>query len=329
MSHPPVPKKTLSGVLSKFDGVAERTAKSGVSLAEHFKGYVTLNRPDNYSGVRNKIKTINEVMGKIPFINQFVMKPATQSKLANHASRYLGGATALMAGGILLGLLKDPAKYSIPLDSMLNLSTGNLSHPLAFMLWELGAPAKLVTLAPVLMTGLLIAAAFTSFAAYQAHNIRQAGQFFQRKENIIGEIIDHLASEGVDPTPKLDKLVKAFDKSFKPDFSPQQTQAIRDAIAVHRSETGITATFTPSQTESLNKITATLMKQYFVPAHLATNAGLHMLVEMDGNEKAVMAKLKSRNIEEDWVNRFKMEPLATMEGSRKNGKMVDEQSPSP
>jgi hypothetical protein len=329
MSQAPVPKKTLAGVMSKFDKVVEKTANSGAMLGEHFKGYVSLNRPDNYSGIRNKIKTINEVMVNIPFIKKFVMKPASQGKWANYASRYFGGTTGLMAAGILVGLFKDPAKYSIQLDSLLNLSTGNVSYPLSFVLWEIGAPAKLVTLAPVFMTGLIIVSGFASFAAFQAHKIRQAGQFFQRKENVMGEMIDLLTREGVGSAPKLDKLVKSFEKSFKPDFSPQQTQAIRDAIAVHRSETGITATFTPSQIESLNKITATLMKQYFVPAHLATNAGLQMIVEMDGNEKAVMAKLKSRNIEEDWVNRFKMEPLATVEGSRKNLQVVDEPLPSP
>lgn len=329
MSQQPVPKKTFSGVLSKFDTVAQKTTKSGIVLAEHFKGYVTLNRPDNYSSVRNELKSFSESVEKYPFIKRFTIKPTTQSRWANHLSRYLGGTTALICLGLVKKTIQHPIKAGIGIGALMYLAKTKYGAPMAFMLGEAGFSAKVIGLAPVFTAGLTLAVGLTAFASWQVHRIRQAGKFEERKQSITDELTHLVASEGVASTPKLDKLVKAFEKSFKPDFSPQQTQAIRDALAVQRSESGIAAAFTPSQAESLRKITDTLTKQYFVPVYLATNAGLHMIVEMDGNEKAVMAKLKSRNIEEDWVNRFKMEPLATVEGSCKNGKVVDEQSPSP
>jgi hypothetical protein len=330
MSQAPVPKKTFSGIIKQFDSVAEKTKKSGLILSACFNSVADLNRPDNYSYVRNELKKRTEFMEKIPFLKRFALEPAPLSHRANNISRYFGGSTAFMALAMVRKAPGNPVKAGLVVGALIALSKTNYSAPLAFVMTKIGFSSTVVTaLAPVLMTGLTITFGFSMLASWQVQKMRQAGKFIERKQTITDEITHLLETGGLSPTPKLDKLVKAYERSFKPDFSPQQTQAIRDALAVGRSESGISATLTPSQDEALTKIVNTLTKQYFVPVHLATNAGLNMIVEMNGNEKAVMAKLKSRNIEEDWVNRFKMEPLATIEGSRRNGKVIDEQSPKP
>lgn len=318
MNPSPKPKKKLLNALNKFDAVANKTSATFKPVVDHFVDYVRLNRPDNYSGFKNKVIDVNEFSGKHSFLKSLVLKSDTVTKTSNFVSRYLGGTTAMAA----LSFTKKALKVSIFIGAAGYLTRNLVNPEIVAGSKFLGVIAKvgLTSAVPYIAAGSAVLTGFALWAAYEVHQIRKAGTHEKRSQAHMDKMVTTMLEDGFGYSKKLNKLVTAYEKSFKPDFTPQQTQAIRDGLAQKRSESGIVADMTPSQAEAINKIVKTLTKQYFVPPTLALKAGLTMVVEMGGNVKALSDKLKSRHIEADWVDRFKMDPLATVAGSKANGK---------
>lgn len=306
-------KNKLLAANSRFDLVAESTS---TTLEKLMKPFSAVRKMSNLRTAQN-IATVryygDELNRKLPdFMAKMIPKDASKV-LSKFIGKYVGGIMFMTTLGIAgtaqkIGLVNDFAN-----THLLGFLQSNAEVPKA-----VAAFVEKAHLAPYL-TPIAVTASVISVMAmvslYQSRQMLKADSHQKDYQaaviNLVGEAI-----EGGYNTAKLDKLVKKVEKSFKPDFTPQQTQAIRDSLAAYRSESDILDTIAPNQREVMEKIADTLTRQYAVPKTLSLNAGLQMLVEMDGSSLAVLAKLKSRNIEEDWVKRFEMNPDATLKGVR-------------
>ncbi len=265
-------------------------------------------------------------IGKLRKLVPEFLKPKWTGKAIDVTSgfigKYLGCAFALTAFNLAVDATgSDPAK-DFASTHMLGFLSANAPVPKAISSFLV--TSGLAPYAPAIAAAIGAVAILGAYRMYTGYRGYKADQFAERKAAVEQEIRDVCLEEGFGPSKKLNKLVQAYEKHFKPDFSPQQTQAIRDSLAVQRSELKIFDSVSPSQQESLKKISDTLTKLYSVPSHLAMNAGMNILVEMDGNTHAVMAKLKSHNIEEDWINKFKLNPDATIVGIQKKIKREEQ-----
>lgn len=306
-------KNKLLAANSRFDLVAENTSSTWDKLMKPFstiKKMTNLRTAQNTATVR--YYTDEMVQGLPDFIKKIIPKSSSQ-KLSKFIGKYVGGILILTTYGIAtkaekIGFVKDFAN-----THLLGFLQSDAAVPKAVA--ELIAKAHLTPyLTPIAVTASVVSV-MAMVSLYQNREMLKAGSHQKDYQaailNIVGEAI-----EGGYNSAKLDKLVKNVEKTFKPDFTPQQTQAIRDSLAAYRSENKILGDLAPNQREAMEKIADTLTRQYAVPKTLLLNAGLQMLVEMDGSSLAVLAKLKSRNIEEDWVKRFEMNPNATLKGVR-------------
>lgn len=320
----PEPNKKLSSAFSKFDIVADKTSKSLSAIGNHFVDYVRLNRPDNYSSVRNKIKDFNEFAEKHTFLQRFVISKKNTIGLADGCSRYLGGTTALAA----LSMTRK-AKSWLAIGAVGYLASayikpeGIVGSKIGTVLGSVG----LLNALPYLVVATTVVLGFTSWAAYEVAEMRKAARFDQRSEAHMKKMVDAMLQDGFGETKRLNKLVDAYEKEFKPNFTSFQAQSIKDDLAQLKSERLIVGAMSPDQVEAINKIAKTLTKQYFVPQHLSVNAGLQMLVEMKGDNKAVDEKLKSRQIEEEWLDRYSMDPRAAVKIKKKSASHPGHASP--
>lgn len=305
-------KNKLAAAGKKFDVTAKKTAASLEGLTYPLrttKLYTQIYQAQNVSSVHLKLRQLS---GLVP---DFVKPKGTDNALnitAKFIGKYLGCTMTLVTYKLSVKAVElDPVK-DFASNHLLGFLSVNAPVPKAIAGFL--AYTGLAPYAPAIAATIGVVAIMGAYRLYTGYSGLKANQFAERKGELEQQIQDICLKDGFGPSQKLNKLVEAYEKSFKPDFTPQQTQAIRDSLAAHRSELGIYQTASTSQQEAINKIQDTLTKQYAVPAHLALNAGLNILVEMDGNTHAVMAKLKSHNIEEDWINKYKLNPDATVLG---------------
>lgn len=317
-------KAKLAAAGKKFDITARKTAASLEGLSYPLRAtklYTQIYHAQNVSSVHLKLRQLS---GLVP---EFLKPKATDKAInftAKFVGKYLGCTMALVTYKLAVKAVgMDPVK-DFASTHLLGFLSVNAPVPNAISGFL--AFTGLAPYAPAIATTIAVVALMGAFRIYTGLSAHKANQFAENKRELEQQIQDICLKDGFGPSPKLDKLVKAYGKSFKPDFTPQQTQAIRDSLAAQRSELGIYESASPTQQEAINKIQDTLTKQYAVPAHLALNAGLHILVAMDGNTHAVMAKLKSHNIEEDWINKYKINPDATVLGVQRKIVRQDDQA---
>ena len=315
-------KNKLAAAGKKFDVTARKTAASLDGLSYPLRAtklYTQIYQAQNVSSVHLKLRQLS---GLVP---EFLKPKGTNNAIdftAKFVGKYLGCTMALVTYKLAVKAVGlDPVKDFASTHLLGFLS---VNAPVPNAITGFLAFTGLAPYAPAIATTIGVVAILGAFRIYTGLSANNANKFAERKLELEQQIQDVCLADGFGPSPKLDKLVKAYEKAFKPDFTPQQTQAIRDSLAAHRSELGIHQSVSTSQQEAINKIQDTLTKQYAVPAHLALNAGLNILVEMNGNTHAVMAKLKSHNIEEDWINKYKINPDATVVGIQKKIKRPED-----
>lgn len=313
-------KAKLERAGSAFDLVAKKTSGSLAHLKkglEPIQRYTKVYQAQNVGSVHLKLRQLSTIL---PDFMQTKGARQQVDATSKFAGKYLGCTLALFTYTV--------AKHTVALDFVKDFAASHLlgfsNAPLPKVVTGFLASPAAMSYTPAIAASLMVVAAFGAFRLYTGYSAYKDNSFKERREALEGEIEEICIEQGFGPSPKLDKLLKSYEKAFKPDFSPQQTQAIRDSLAAQRSELGIYNSVAPSQQESINKIRDTLTKKYAVPGYLALNVGLNILVEMDGNTHAVMARLKSHNIEEDWIHRFSMNPDATVAGmTRKIERQTD------
>jgi hypothetical protein len=313
-------RKKFSRLFNKFDTVAEKTIESCSSMLKHFNEHYEIGRAGRYSDVKNLLINTKKAYGNIPFINKLLISP-------NHAdwiSRYVGGTTALSAVKLTIKLGKYSASVAASLG-VLSYLQPNLDMSNRFN--AIMVSSGLLKMTPMTATAALVMIGFSVYAFRNVRKMYADGQFYSRRDSLNVELlrtaVSEAASDGKIGSPKLDYLLNVYRSEFKPDFSPEETDKIIDVVTNKGSETALIAEFTKEQQDTINKLARKLTTGYFVPDHLAHNAVLTMLAEANGNSRAISAKLNSRRIDEEWVNRFQMDPLSRAQLPAASSKPAD------
>jgi hypothetical protein len=299
-------KSKFLAAFDKFDKAIEKNNEASMAMIWNFQECHAIGRAERYSDVKNLLITTKKKYENIPFLNKLLLSP-------NHAdwiSRYVGGTTALSAFKTTLKLGKYTASVAASLG-LLNflqpqLEMGNKLND--FVIYS-----GLLKISPMTATAAVVIAGFTAYGIKKLLKMYEDGRFQARSNTLAREIMCLAITDGQCASPKLDKLLKAYEQEFKPDFTIEEIDKIRHALFHKKSESGFISNLPQPQQDLINKVAAKLKTIYFVPDHLIHNFALTMLVEADGNAKALNALLNSRKISDDWINRFKMDPLAIAE----------------
>lgn len=299
-------RKKFAKLFNKFDTVAEKTNESCSSMLKHFNEHYEIGRAGRYSDVKNLLINTKKAYGNIPFINKLLLSPNN----ADWISRYVGGTTALSAVKLSIKLGKYSASVAASLG-VLSYLQPNLDMSNRFN--DIMVSSGLLKMTPMTATAALVMIGFSVYAFRNVRKMYADGQFYSRRDSLNVELLRTAVSDGKIGSPKLDYLLNVYRSEFKPDFSPEDTHKITDVVTNKGSETALISEFTKEQQDTINKLARKLTTEYFVPDHLAHNAVLTMLAEANGNSRAISAKLNSRRIDEEWVNRFQMDPLSRAE----------------
>lgn len=299
-------KSKFSDAFDKFDEAIEFSNEANMSMIWNFVECHAIGRAERYSDVKNLLISTKKKYENVPFLNKLLLSP-------NHAdwiSRYVGGTTALAAIKTTLKLGKYTASLAASLG-VLNFLQPNLE--MGNKLNNFVLATGLLKISPMAATAAVVITGFAVYGVKKILKMHEDGQFQARSNTLAREIMCLAITDGDCPSPKFDKLLKAFEQEFKPDFSIEDIDRIKDELFHKRSESAFISGMSQPQQDLINKIASKLKTLYFVKEHLIYNFALTMLVEADGNAKAVTALLNSRKISDNWVNRFKMDPLAIAE----------------
>jgi hypothetical protein len=296
-------KKKFSSAFNKIDTVFGKTYESCSSMLKNFNDCYEIARAERYSNVKNLLISTKKNYADVPFLNKLLLSPNN----ADWISRYVGGTTALSAVKLTLKL----GKYTVSVAG----SLGVLSYlqPDLDMSNKLNAimvSSGLIKFTPLTATAAVVMIGFTVYAARNLRKMYLDGQFDFSKNTLNHEIVRVAVKEGTKNSPKLESLLQVYRSQFKPDFLERATELMSEVVLNKGSESVFIAGLEKEQQDTINKLARKLSTAYFVPDHLLHNAALTLIVEAKGNAKAVMARLNSRIIDDDWVSRFQMDPLA-------------------
>lgn len=289
-------KKAIAAAQKTFDSVALKLA---TPTKNYVTSYVELTRADDYSSSKRFVDKWMEVAKKRGLPEKFLPKDPTA--VADRFSRAVGSMESLQSFGAAFRKGKKVAGYAgvgIVVAAVTSPETAS-----NFISWIQGA--GLGALVPVVA----VAATYISF------------NFVKKSLGIHGMHKDAKFSDRAEKSKD--------DKKYLPDFSPETVDVIKQGLAQQQSEALMVSPVTPDQQKAVKKISKTLREEFFVPDHLATHATLTLLVEKEGNSKAVTAMLNSRHIEQSVIDRFGIDPLATYGGKRPEPVKPVTQLPAP
>lgn len=300
-------KNKFNEAFKTFDEIALATVESAKLISKSVKDTMVLGKPTAYSANRRKLISINQFASESSLLRWMKTSESKQDSLAYFFSKYVGGSLALFA------IRFSPKVLGLGAGTFVLMKNGVFETPAAIIdhaFGSVGLGAYGSTIAPLAVFFSALAVAHI----FNVYKMEKAANFEKDSKRIESDIFGLLASEGITSSKKLHDLAEKY-RPYKKDFYFEQLGSIKQALLNNGSEASIVHDMSEDQQKSFDKIVRKLNDDYFVKPSLSANVALQMLCDLNGNSQAVLAMLKSRRLQHDWVKRFDLNINAVAEDS--------------
>jgi hypothetical protein len=305
-------KKSINAAVSKFDLVAQSTFQSCDTAKQFVSSYIELTRSEDYSGAKRILDKHTELCEKQKWVAKLspIKDPVA---VADNFSRWVGSVNVLKSLRSAVRQGKRVAVGTFAGAGVLALFAPELLPKVGAVLSRVGMPGYL----PVLMVASLIVAIPAAITVKKVLKKHADADFVARANISFTKMLGTIYEAKGEYSPNVQRSFEEYEKEFARDFTAADTILISQALDQGLSETKIVSGMSPDQQKVIKGLSKTLREDYFVAEHVVTNAVLNMLVEKDGNSKAVKAMLNSRILDQGLIDRFGIDPLSTVGGKRK------------
>ena len=304
-------KRSIQAAVDKFDDLAKRTFESCDKARQFVSDYNELSRTQDYNSAKRIFDKFAELGEKYKFVGKFspIKNPEAS---ADWFSRKIGSVGVIKQAKSAIKHVKLISAGSVAGAGFFALFPG-LSPKIG--LWLAGAGlAGYATVASVVAIFVLAPYALSIKKTLKMHEDTNFDSLARQKYT---ELVEKAGEANGVITPELQKEIAAYDKAYVRDFTTKQTTVISEGLKLGLSESFMVNNMSSDQRKTVEGIARTLRDDFFVPDHLLVAATLTMLVEKDGNSKAVKAMLNSRILDKSLIERFEIDPLSTVGGKRK------------